>query len=72
MRWTRTDRARTARGRPAQRLSMWMDLRLLGDVAEHVVRQAQQTVEALRLLSEHMFATVPRLESDRICVPGHG
>jgi hypothetical protein len=37
---------------------MWMKVRLLGRVAEQIVEQAQQTVETLRSLSEHMFATL--------------
>jgi hypothetical protein len=37
---------------------MWMDTRLVGWVPEHVVEQAQQTVEALLALAEHMFATL--------------
>ena len=37
---------------------MWMDVRLLDGVAKHIIEKAQQTVEALRTLSEHMFATL--------------
>jgi hypothetical protein len=37
---------------------MWMVARLVGRVAEHVIEQAQQTVEAHLALAEHMFATL--------------
>ena len=42
------DGSGTSYGMPAQGLAMWMWRGLIGRISEHVVEEAQETVEALR------------------------